>query len=223
MGSDIETVAPDLPGHGSAAGVSSSATTMNGTSDVLVKLLDARKIQNTAVVGYSMGGRLALHFALRNRERVDRLVLISASPGLRTEAERLERQKLDHQRATEIERDLPGFLDRWYSMPLFRSLSDETRLRLVQKRAENNPVGLARSLEGMGLGAQPSHWEHLQDIRVPAWAIVGANDPKFVAIANEMAAASSIKAVILQDASHAIPSERLQALAELLRELLSTH
>lgn len=223
FGANVGVLAPDLPGHGSALGGSSSAYTMDGASDLLGELLNDEQIQQTTVIGYSMGGRLALHFALRHPERVGRLALISASPGLKTEGKRLKRRELDRQRATEIERDLSGFLERWYTMPLFASLENETKQRLIRKRSENDPAGLTRSLEGMGLGTQPSHWEHLQNIRVPAWAIAGANDPKFVSIAHEMASVSSIEAVAVPDAGHAIPSERPQALAELLRELLSTY
>jgi 2-succinyl-6-hydroxy-2,4-cyclohexadiene-1-carboxylate synthase len=194
---------------------------MDGAAEALLKILDNEGIRRADAVGYSMGGRLALHFALRHPDRVERLVLLSASPGLRTEEERMERRAQDEQRVDEIEDDLESFLPRWYRMPLFRSLDDATREALITERSQNNPAELRKSLEGMGTGAQPSHWEHLHQIRVPAWAIAGANDPKFVAIAQEMADVSLLDAIITPGVGHAIPAERPKVLAETLRGLLS--
>src|SRR5690606_6250597 len=105
---------PDLPGHGRAVGLAEVAYTMDGAADALAATLDALGLERAAVAGYSMGGRLALHFALRHPERTAALVTVSASPGLRTEAERAARRALDAERATEIAADLPAFLDRWY-------------------------------------------------------------------------------------------------------------
>ena len=73
----------------------------------------------------------------------------------------------------------------------------------------------------MGTGAQPSHWEHLHRIRVPAWAVVGARDAKFVGIASRMAEAPAFNAVILPDAGHAFLQERSVDVASLLRNLLN--
>ena len=92
---------------------------MDGAAEYLAALLDNEALPRAGVVGYSMGGRLALHLALRHPDRVGKLVLFSASPGLKTEDERTARREVDLQRAAEIEEDLGGFLRRWYRMPLF--------------------------------------------------------------------------------------------------------
>ncbi len=220
---DFTVLTPDLPGHGDAVKRPDPEYTMDGAADRLAELLNSENIQTAAVIGYSMGGRLALHFALRHPDRFEKLILISASPGLRSEEERVARRSIDRQRATEIEDDLIGFLDSWYKMPLFQSLNDLERDALIAKRSQNKPAELRKSLEGMGLGAQPSHWEHLQDLRVPAWALAGGTDPKFVSIAQEMASVSQVEAVVIPNASHAVPSERPQMLAELLQGLLSAN
>lgn len=216
----LRLLAPDLPGHGRALGLPDGAYTMDGAADALVATLDAAGIDRAAFVGYSMGGRLALHLVLRHPARVDRLVLLSASPGLCTEEERAARRALDAERAEEIQRDLPGFLDRWYRMPLFETLTEAQRARLVRERARNAPAELARSLVGMGTGVQPSHWEHLRRIRVPAWAVAGARDGKFVGVARAMAAEGPFEAVVLPGLGHALIEERPLALAHILRRLL---
>ena len=217
---DIRVLAPDLPGHGVAVDLQPSAYTMDGAADDLIQNLDHEGIHKTMAVGYSMGGRLALHLALRHPDRVDKLVMLSASPGLRTEDERARRRDLDCQRATEIKADLGGFLQRWYSMAPFELLDSHTREALIAKRSWNNPAELQKSLEGMGTGAQSSHWEHLHQIRFPARAVAGARDTKFVAIANEIAEATVFDAVIIPDVGHALLNEGPEHITFLLRELL---
>lgn len=218
---ELHVLTPDLPGHGRAVGLPHSAYTMDGATDALLQILDNEGVHKASVVGYSMGGRIALHFALRLPDRVERLVLLSASPGLRTEEQRTERRAQDQQRADEMEDNLESFLPRWYGMPLFRSLDDATREALITKRSQNNPAELRKSLEGMGTGAQPSHWEHLHQIRVPAQAVAGARDAKFVEIAEQMIESSAFTSVVVPNAGHALIIEQPQAVAALILQALS--
>lgn len=221
IGSDRKVLFPDLPGHGRATNLTASDYTMDGAADRLATLLSREGISRASVIGYSMGGRLALHFALRQPEFVARLVLISASPGLATEAERIERQVLDAERGRAIMGDLELFLESWYKMPPFESLDEQTRSRLMASRAGNVPSELQKSLYGMGTGSQPSHWEHLHSIRVPAWAIVGANDPKFVSIAERMTEAGQIESIVMPGVGHAILAEQPERLASTIRNIIS--
>lgn len=217
--------APDLPGHGGARGGAPDAYTMDGAAAQVLAGLDAP----ADVVGYSMGGRLALHLAVTRPEAVRRVVVVSGSPGLATEAARAARRALDAERAAALAADLPGFLERWGRMPLFASLPEALRARLTAERCAGEPAELGRSLAGMGTGAQPSHWDALAGISVPVWAVAGALDPKFVALAHRMAAAGppgppgpAVEARVVPDAGHNIPAERPAALAALLTDLLAS-
>ncbi len=209
--------APDLPGHGAATDL--DAYTMDAAADLALAGLAAP----ADVVGYSMGGRLAIHLAVTRPEAVRRAVAVSGSPGLRTEAERAARRQVDADRAAAIQADVPAFVEQWYRAPLWASLPGDLRQRLTADRARHNrPAELAASLAGMGTGAQPSHWDALAGISAPVWAVAGALDPKFVGLARQMAQASaSVEAVVLPDAGHFIPAERPAALAALLTDLLS--
>ncbi len=211
-------LAPDLPGHGAAP----EAASLDAAADALADLLDAERLGAVDLAGYSMGGRLALLFAVRHPGRVRRLVLVSASPGLRTPEERAARRAADATLAAEIVRDFPAFLDRWTRQPLFAHLSKAQRARLVADRlAHGRPAALARALVSMGTGAMPSLWEPLRRLGVEIHAVAGALDPKFVAIGREMSAAAPVRQTVLPDAGHNLLAEAPDALADLLSFLLA--
>jgi 2-succinyl-6-hydroxy-2,4-cyclohexadiene-1-carboxylate synthase len=176
LGHDV--VSLDAPGHGSH----------HDTHLGLGKGADLLAAEGGAGtwVGYSMGGRLALHVALNHPTLVERLVLVGATPGIEAAVERIERQASDELLAEELERDgLDAFLSRWISQPLFASLPEDSA-GLDARRANTVP-GLAASLRLMGTGAQESLWGRLDEIAASTMLVVGALDEKFSAIASRMA------------------------------------
>jgi 2-succinyl-6-hydroxy-2,4-cyclohexadiene-1-carboxylate synthase len=213
-------IAVDLPGHGEALGLPDAAYTIGGTTDALLATLDALGVERPRLVGYSMGGRLGLYFALRFPGRCARLVLESASPGLKTSSERAERRALDAERAAEIERDFAAFLDRWYRLPLFASLKERPELRatMIAKRRRNRPEELARSLRGLGTGEQPSLWGDLAGLAVPTLAVAGGRDRKFVDLAFEMAVIGPPLMPLVVPAGHTVHAEQPDLFATLARD-----
>ena len=177
----------------------------------------AQPVEHTAFVGYSMGGRLCLQLALDHPEVVERLALISGSPGIADPNERAERRKTDERLATGIERDgVDAFLERWIAQPLFASLPRE-RAGLADRRARNTVDSLTYQLRVLGQGAQPSNWERLGELRVPVLLIAGELDAKYVGIAQRMAAAiPQARVEIVADAGHACHLERPDVVAHLL-------
>ncbi len=192
-------------------------------ADRLAERLDAAGIDRADVAGYSMGGRLALLFAVRHPERVRRLVLVSASPGLKTPEERAARRAHDAVLARDLAADFPAFLARWTRQPVFASLSDAQRDAIEQDRAAHvDPERAARALVAMGTGAMPSLWEPLRSLRVETHAVAGALDPKYAALAtSEAIVAAGVRATILPDAGHALLTEAPGALADLLIHLFA--
>ncbi len=183
-------VAVDLPGHGSSLGLSPDDYAFEGAARAVLDLLDELGVARAALAGYSMGGRLALYLALRNRERFSGLFLESASPGLEGAAERRARRQADDERARQLESGgLKEFLARWYGQPLFASLARNERLlgETIEARLGNDPGELARSLRGMGTGNQPSLWGELAALTLPTLAVAGGLDQKYVGVSNRMA------------------------------------
>ncbi|MGH1490349.1 MAG: alpha/beta fold hydrolase [Acidimicrobiales bacterium] len=139
-------------------------------------------------VGYSMGGRVALHTALAHPELVQGLVLIGATAGLDDPADRAKRRAADDALATRLVDDgLPQFLDRWLANPLFAGLDDESAART--QRLSNRAEGLAASLRACGTGTQQPLWDRLGQLAMPVLIIVGDQDKKFTTIGRRMAAA----------------------------------
>lgn len=188
----IRLIALDLPGHGQTDAPTDPALyTMPAVARDIHALLDHLHIDRAHLLGYSMGGRLALYLALQRPDRWHSLILESASPGLRTAAERQERIARDEALADFIERQgIEAFVNRWQSLPLFatqQQLPPATQDAHRAARLRNRPHGLANSLRGMGTGVQPSLWPHLPDLHLPTLLLSGALDQKFTTVAKEMA------------------------------------
>jgi len=219
-------VAPDLPGHGASVGLPPENYTIEGATRALLSLLDELDVERLAVVGYSMGGRLALYLALRHPERCSGLFLESASPGIEGAAEREARRRADEERAKRlVAGDFETFLADWYQQPLFASLARQERLleKIIEARRWNKPDELARSLRGMGTGNQPSLWEDLVGLRVPALAVAGELDEKYVGIARRMAARNRrLRTAFVPGAGHNVRLEAPEAYLALLQDFLES-
>lgn len=204
----------DLPGHGRNGG---DVAPWRFTFDAVEAEITALALDEPLdLVGYSMGGRIALAYAVRNPGRVGRLVLESASPGLDTEADRAARRASDEALARRIEKEgVEAFVDHWESLPLFESqqaLAAEVRTMHRTGRLRNHPGSLAASLRGLGTGALPGYWGSLPDLRVPVLVLVGGLDRKFSEVGARMAGLiPDIRLVEVPDAGHTVHLERPEA------------
>lgn len=207
----FEVITIDLLGHGhSETPADPGRFAVEPVAGDLIAIFDGLALPSLNLLGYSMGGRLALYTALTDPARIGRLVLESASPGLKTEAERAARVASDEALARRIEMEgIEAFADYWTNLPLFASQPPEIRERLRRQRLNNNPLGLANSLRGMGTGAQPSLWERLGEVAMPTLLLCGALDAKFAAINAEMQALMPRAMLVTVDgAGHTIHAEQ---------------
>ncbi len=172
--------------------------------------------------GYSMGGRLCLRLALDRPDLVRGLVVLSASPGIADNAERIARREADEQLARQVERDgVDAFLDRWLRQPLFVTLPPDAA-GLDARRAGNTVATLTHALRVLGQGTQDPLWERLGDLEPPFVPAAGVLDEKYVDIAFEMAArvGPEVHPVLIGGAGHAAHLENPEAVAALLRRVV---
>ncbi len=217
---------PDLPGHGgSEAPLPPEAWRLDRAADALAMLLDRLGVGRFALAGYSMGGRLALAFALRHPERLAALALVGATPGIAVESEREARAAADLALAEAIERDgIEAFSRQWEAHPLFAtqaSLPPALREAMRSQRLGQDPARLAAALRAFGTGFQPPAHGDLARLPMPVLVMAGERDAKFSAIARDMAARIPNAALrLVAGAGHAVPLERAGACAAELEEFL---
>ena len=206
-----ESLAPDLRGHGE------SADARPITLDALIDDVDRLAPGEFTLVGYSMGGRVALHVAFALQDRVRRLVLVGASPGLRTATARAERRAADERLADELESStIEGFAQRWASTPVLADQSPEVRARAdADRRRNHSPAGLAAALRGLGTGTLPSLWPRLDRLTIPVDLVVGERDEKFIQVARQMLDdLPNARLVVASGAGHAVHWEAPATVAD---------
>ncbi len=210
----LRVIALDLPGHGQSDAPDDPQRYAIAycQQDILAALQELGVSRGEAVLlGYSMGGRIALYAAFSGFFRA--LILESASPGLKDPVEREQRRISDGALAASIERDgVQAFIDRWEKLPLFASqntLPFETREALRRQRLHNRACGLAQSLRGAGTGVQPPLHAQLPTLCIPVLLIAGELDAKFTALARSMAQAlPHAQLRIVPGTGHAVHLER---------------
>jgi 2-succinyl-6-hydroxy-2,4-cyclohexadiene-1-carboxylate synthase len=270
LGERYTAIAPDIRGHGAAA--NAVPVTLEA---VVNDVAAAAPPEGTfTLVGYSMGGRIALHVALAEalREapseavgearseavgearsqslgkassqslgeapsqslgkalseavgearsaRVDRLVLIGASPGIADDGERADRRAADERLAEEMQRspDIDALARRWAETPLLAGQPARVRESVHADRLRNTPGGLARALRGLGAGALPPVWDGLTALAMPVALVVGERDTKFRGIASQMAARiPHSELVVVPGCGHAVHLEAPAAVAAVIR------
>jgi 2-succinyl-6-hydroxy-2,4-cyclohexadiene-1-carboxylate synthase len=182
---DLDVLRPSLPGHGVPPAPFPEGG-FSGTVRELAGLIEPPHAP-ALVVGYSMGGRLALALALAYPERIHTAVVVGAHPGPRTEKEGRERAALDDARAARVlELGLPRFVAEWEKEPLFATQSRLPAEVLEAQRRDrlgHTEQGIARALRDLGPGRMPSQWDGLEMAGPVAlhW-VVGTEDPRSASI-----------------------------------------
>ncbi|MGE7912599.1 2-succinyl-6-hydroxy-2,4-cyclohexadiene-1-carboxylate synthase [Lysinibacillus xylanilyticus] len=224
----VRVIAIDLIGHGQTAIPQQiSRFSMQAQIQDLEEVFCQLQLKKFTLLGYSMGGRIALSYAISYPERIEKLILESASPGLRTSKERSERCERDNTLAEKIiSNGLLSFVNAWENIPLFESqknlpYSVQEAIRL--ERLSQKEEGLAGSLRGIGTGSQPSNWMSLEKLEYPVLLITGSLDEKFCKIALEMKALiKNAKHSTVNDAGHAIHVENPAEFATIVEEYLTS-
>jgi len=199
---------------------------MERVADEIAALLSDRGITRCDVVGYSMGGRLALHLAVRFPARVGRLVLVGASPGLSSVEEREQRARADLELARLLEeKGIEWFVEHWESLPLLATqatLPEARRRQLRAQRMAQDPHALAACLRAFGTGFQRSLHPDLPGLAVPVLLVVGEQDLRYREIARTMQSVlPDAQLAIVPGAGHAVHLEQPERFVQLLKAFLA--
>lgn len=227
LSSRFHCLAVDLPGHGGTRWPDASSWTFDDVVGSLLELTNSLVPGSFKLVGYSLGGRLALRLATMAPERIEQLVLIGASAGLESEVERIERRMADDALASDLEHDgLQAFVERWTNLPLFagmKRLPPETQASYRATRLAQDARGLATSLRVLGVGSQPCLIDRLDKLEMRTLLVVGEEDDKFQGIARSLQQRlphASLETVA--NSGHAVPFERPEALIHSLTAFMTS-
>ncbi|MDX1636481.1 MAG: 2-succinyl-6-hydroxy-2,4-cyclohexadiene-1-carboxylate synthase [Balneolaceae bacterium] len=212
----------DLLGHGKTEG-----TTDPGRYAVDQQIRDLDHIireMNTGSLflhGYSMGGRLALRYALSHPDAIDGLVLESTTIGIADCAKREARIREDEERASAILNNYKSFLSSWHKQPLFSSngnMDSALEQHYRQLQQSQNPEYMAASLRGFGTGQMPPVGEELSRLVIPTLLMAGEHDKKYRTIMNRMdQQLPESRSHIIRDAGHRIHLEHPRAFLDHLK------
>ncbi|MGL5701380.1 MAG: 2-succinyl-6-hydroxy-2,4-cyclohexadiene-1-carboxylate synthase [Kluyvera sp.] len=207
----------DLPGHGGSAAVRVAGFAQ--MRDCLHATLLSYNILNYWLVGYSLGGRIALHYACcaQPEDGLAGVIVEGAHPGLTDAAERTARWHNDQQWAQRFAKQpLAEAFHAWYQQPVFASLTAAQREALVALRQHNDGKALAAMLLATSLAVQDDLAPALQQRSFPFWYLCGEHDSKFRAIAERL----SFPCHIIRNAGHNAHRENPADVAACLAQIL---
>ncbi len=218
---------PDLPGHGRHPAMLPADATMN-VAVTQVERVAELCTQAPVLIGYSMGGRVALQAAVRHPHHWRAVVLVGATPGIADPVQAADRRMSDEDLARKIELyGVHPFLDDWSKLPLIATqqhIPEPWRDQRAERQLQLSGSGLAASLRGMGTGSMPSLWHLLEGLHVPVLLVTGELDDKFRGIASAMVAQlPHATQVVLPSVGHAACLEAPLAFLTATRSFLHAH
>lgn len=233
---EFQVLAPDLPGHGGSTGRSEVEYTLFGAAEAVRQTVWSFTAESPVLAGYSLGGRVALNAAFgksslappSGESWMAGLGLVSAHTGL-PEASRRDRIRVDTDRAHNLEADYAAFLDAWFRLPLFQTLSTNQRQELTARRLEaGTPIELARALTGMSTGVQDDYLHRAVSPGLPVSFCAGAADAPYAELAHLLrhtgdrvhdTPGEGLHVAVHPDAGHNLPLESPDFVALQLRAL----
>ena len=223
LAEDYFCVCPDLPGHG--ANITRDFDAQLSIPQLALELralCAALSLNAPIVVGYSLGGRVALAAAVQHPEIMQALMLESTSAGLDTEAERQARAATDDARAAVLLADgIAAFMRTWYAAPLFESLQMRPQLlaKLQAARTCNDARWMSKVVSELSPGRAASVLAELPSVRLRTLLLAGALDVRYTESAQRMAAAMpNAICTVVADAGHNVHLEQPTAYRQALRD-----
>jgi 2-succinyl-6-hydroxy-2,4-cyclohexadiene-1-carboxylate synthase len=218
----------DMPGHGK----SESPPEVNQyVPDAVINHLDELFAHFTRrkviLIGYSMGGRAALLYAVNKKDKVRGLILEGATAGIKSETSRRLRKVDDDNLAGYIEKHtMEEFVNHWMNLDMFKSQKKiPVKLQTIRdEKLLNNKTGLANSLRGFSTGNMPQMFDSLSEIQFKTLLISGENDSKYTKLSSEMSSLIPYSHhIIIKGAGHNVHVEKPDEFISAINLFLSTY
>ncbi len=216
-------VSVDLPGHGETE-ADLKDLSFDSLAEDLASFIDDTFTKPPVIVGYSMGGRIALYTALKYPEKVDSLVLESSTAGISDGFERKKRLLKDTQIGELLfKSDMRDFLIDWYKQPVFAYLANHPGLvdRIIEKKSNGEPESLSKVVVVLSPGNQYPLWGKLSEWIKPTLIIAGSADAKYYEIGQRLNdAIKNSRLEIIPGAGHIVHLEKHKEFMSVLKSFL---
>lgn len=175
--------------------------------------------QNDVLMGYSLGGRLALHALLDQPQKWKAAVLISANPGLQSIEQKDERLKADKQWAQRfIHEPWNHVLKAWNDQEVFKG----KQFPLSRDEHQFSRLHLSFLLTTFSLGLQEDLTSLIHQLNLPILWVCGQQDSKFCELAQKITFFhKQSKVKIVADTAHRVPWEKPLQFKNLVQSFIS--
>lgn len=191
----------------------------------LNKLISQLDLKKYSMLGYSMGGRCALAYALTYPNEIDKLILESASYGEEKFLNRLKRRGDDLNLAKSIEENgIEWFNQYWGNLSIFESqkrLPKPIINEINKRRLANSSHALSNTLKGTGQGKFPCLKDQIVKLSMPILYISGEYDKKYQAVGKEFERLNTnVKHIVINGCGHNTHIEDINVFMEVLNKFL---
>jgi 2-succinyl-6-hydroxy-2,4-cyclohexadiene-1-carboxylate synthase len=177
-----------------------------------------RSSSKNILLGYSLGGRLAMHALLSKPSLWDAAIFISAHPGLTASSERIVRQKHDQEWAQRFLTDSWSLLmHEWNTNAVFGGRP----FPFSRTEKEFNREKLSQQLVNWSLGNQDPLFDRLKNLPIPMLFLAGELDSKFCGVAEQFKEIANVS--IIPDAVHRLPWEQPEKFMQEVKKFCSAN
>ena len=237
LSSNHTVIVSDPRGVGNTT-IGSKPYTIQQLANDTAGLLDALKIQNANVLGYSLGSYTAQQLALTYPEKVNRLVLAGASCGGKESMPKPpEFINLQNEIVNKISNNIT--ISREENIELLNASIGAGWIRLHPESLENVTEGKGffssispeaqEGQENIGLSWEATNWdgvcEELTKLAKPTLIITGTDDNDYQPHENSLVLAEKIPGawlVQIENAAHAVMDQYPDEIGKILQTFLST-
>ena len=173
------------------------------------------------LLGYSLGGRLALHACLARSDLWSGVIIVSADPGLSSPEDKELQLRKDRQWAERFRSEcLEGLLEEWDALPVFCGMPNTA----PRNWNDLNPDKFSDLFDVFSKGRQRDLLPELRKLKKPPLLFIsGQRDEKYTQVGRELSkACPMVEHQIIPKAGHRVPWENPESFVEMVWEFMGS-